>query len=82
MVDVVLPKLGQQTVDADVMRVCVNVGDSVKIGDPLFEVESEKATFVVEAEVAGVVADLLVVEGTVVVPGQVLARLDRVGEPA
>ncbi len=76
MVDVVLPKLGQQSVDADVMRVHVSVGDVVQVGDPLVDVESEKVNFVVTAEVAGVVTEVLAAEGDVVVPGFVLARLE------
>ena len=77
MADVMLPKLGMQTVDVDIARVCVEVGDAVQVGDPLFEVESEKATVVIEAEIAGVVADVLVAAGDVVVPGYVLARIEE-----
>jgi pyruvate/2-oxoglutarate dehydrogenase complex dihydrolipoamide acyltransferase (E2) component len=75
MADVLLPKLGMQTVDVDVTRVCVAVGDIVSVGDALFEVQSEKADVVIEAEEAGVVAAVFVAEGDTVVPGAVLAQI-------
>ena len=75
MTDVLLPKLGMQTVDVDITQVCVAVGDVVALGDALFEVESEKVTVIIEAETAGVVAAILVAVGDIVVPGTLLARL-------
>jgi len=76
LVDVLLPKMGMQTVEVDVIKVCVQVGDRVEVGDPIVEVESEKAEMVINAEHAGTVAELLVAEGDVVEPGHVLARLN------
>jgi pyruvate/2-oxoglutarate dehydrogenase complex dihydrolipoamide acyltransferase (E2) component len=75
--DVVLPKMGMQTVEVDVVKVCVQVGDRVAAGDPLFEVESEKVTMAVEAEGAGVVTELFAAEGDVVAPGDLLARISQ-----
>ena len=75
MADVLLPKLGMQTVDVDVTRVCVAIGDFVAAGDALFEVQSEKVDVVIEAEEAGVVAEIFVAEGDIVVPGAPLARI-------
>ena len=77
--DVVLPKLGMQTVEVDVTRVRVRPGDVVAAGDVLFEVESEKVELEIAAESAGTVSDVLVAEGDVVEPGRLRARI---GEPA
>jgi 2-oxoglutarate dehydrogenase E2 component (dihydrolipoamide succinyltransferase) len=67
--------MGMQTVEVDVVKVCVNVGDRINVGDPLFEVESEKVTMAIEAEVAGTVTELFAATGDVVEPGRLLARI-------
>ncbi|HUZ70270.1 MAG TPA: biotin/lipoyl-containing protein [Candidatus Saccharimonadales bacterium] len=75
MTDVLLPKMGMQTVEADVVRVFVEVGQIVDIGQALLEVESEKLIMEVAADVAGRVAEVLVAPGDVVEPGQALVRI-------
>jgi pyruvate/2-oxoglutarate dehydrogenase complex dihydrolipoamide acyltransferase (E2) component len=67
--------MGMQTVEVDVVKVCVNVGDRINVGDPLFEVESEKVTMAIEAEIAGTVTELFAAMGDVVEPGRLLARI-------
>lgn len=67
--------MGMQTVEVDVVKVCVELGDAVDVGDALFEVESEKLTMAIEAEEAGTVTELLAAEGDIVEPGRVLARI-------
>ena len=52
------------------------VGDTVESGTVLIEVESEKATFEVEAGHAGTVAELLVGEGDEARVGDVVARIE------
>ena len=75
MRDVILPKMGMQTADVDIVRVLVRVGERVSIGDPMFEIESEKAQTVVEAPAVGVVVEVLVADGDISEPGAVLARI-------
>jgi pyruvate/2-oxoglutarate dehydrogenase complex dihydrolipoamide acyltransferase (E2) component len=76
VIDVVLPKMGMQTVEVDVTEVFVAVGDVVTTGAPLFGVESEKVEMVIEAEGAGTVTEVHASVGDVITPGFVLARLD------
>ena len=76
MIDVVLPKLGMQTVEVDVTEVCVAIGDVVRVGDALFGVESEKVELMIEAEHAGTVSALFAAVGDVITPGFVLAHLE------
>ena len=76
MIDVHIPKGGMSTVEVDVMAVHVAVGDSVEPGTVLIEVESEKATFEVEAGHAGTVLELLVEEGDEAKVGDVVARIE------
>jgi len=54
----------------------VEVGGSVKPGDVVGIVEVMKQFNQVEADVGGVVTDILVTDGAPVDPGQVLMRLE------
>jgi pyruvate dehydrogenase E2 component (dihydrolipoamide acetyltransferase) len=61
----------------------VKVGDTVKSGDVLAEIETDKATMEVESIDEGVVAELVVAAGTEGVPVvQVIMRLSGEGEVA
>lgn len=77
MLNVVVPKMGMSTVEVDITECFVQVGDVVKVGDPLIEVESEKATFTIESEAEGVVAELLVEEGDTVDVGTVVCVINN-----
>lgn len=52
---IVIPREGQGMVSAVITEWFVEVGDAVSFGDELCEVESEKASFPIEAAVAGTV---------------------------
>jgi 2-oxoglutarate dehydrogenase E2 component (dihydrolipoamide succinyltransferase) len=75
MTDVQIPKMGMSTVEVEIAGVLVAPGDVVAVGDPLLEVEGDKATFTIEAEVAGTVAEVLVGEGDERVVGDVVLRI-------
>lgn len=76
MHDVHMPKVGTSGAEAEILAINVAVGDRVAPGDELFEAESDKANFGIEAEVAGTVAEILVeVEGEYDT-GAVLARIE------
>ena len=60
----------------------VGVGDAVTVGQPLAEVETEKATVEYEAEAAGTIAGLLVETGIQVSVGTPIAVLAADGESA
>lgn len=55
-------------------------GDKVYRGEPVVEVEIEKAVLVIESPYDGVVREVLVSEGSLVEPGSVLMRVDVSGE--
>jgi pyruvate dehydrogenase E2 component (dihydrolipoamide acetyltransferase) len=55
---ILVPQVGQDLTEAKIVALFVKLGDSVKHGDIVAEVESEKATFEVEAFSTGVVIDL------------------------
>jgi pyruvate/2-oxoglutarate dehydrogenase complex dihydrolipoamide acyltransferase (E2) component len=76
VIDVHIPKAGMSTVEVDVVAVLVSPGDVVEPSTVLIEVESEKATFGVEAGHAGTVRELLVEEGAEAEVGDVIARIE------
>ncbi|ESZ68985.1 hypothetical protein X726_31565 [Mesorhizobium sp. L103C105A0] len=75
MLEVRIPKMGASTVDVDLTKWHVSVGTSVVPGQILAEVESEKTNIEIEAETAGVVAEILVDEGAVTGVGTVICRI-------
>jgi pyruvate/2-oxoglutarate dehydrogenase complex dihydrolipoamide acyltransferase (E2) component len=77
MHEIRIPKLGMDTTEAEVKGWLVKVGDRVARGAPLLEVETEKATVVIEAEVAGLVRELLAEVGQVVPIGDVVGLIDE-----
>jgi pyruvate/2-oxoglutarate dehydrogenase complex dihydrolipoamide acyltransferase (E2) component len=79
VIDVHIPKMGMSTVEVDVVGILVRTGDRVGVGDPLVEVDGEKATFAIESEVEGVVAEVLVAEGDEAKVGDVVVRIDTDG---
>lgn len=76
MIEVQIPKAGMSTVEVEVIAVLVEVGQAVSGGDGLVEVEGDKAAFTIEAEVDGVVTEILVSEGDERQVGDVVVRLD------
>ena len=73
--DLVVPELGEGIEEAQVSQVRVSVGERLRAGDPVVEVESDKATLEVPAEVGGVVEAVQVNPGDAVKVGQVIARV-------
>ena len=64
--NIILPKLGTNMTEATVVRWLKHEGDAVTVGEPLVEVETEKATFEVDAEVPGVLRSVLAKPGDTV----------------
>ena len=63
---VVMPKLGLTMTEGTVSRWLKKVGDEVKEGEPLFDVETDKLTNTIEASASGVLRHLFVEDGTTV----------------
>jgi pyruvate dehydrogenase E2 component (dihydrolipoamide acetyltransferase) len=71
-----MPKLSDTMEEGTVVEWKKKTGDEVKAGDVLAEVESDKATFDLEAETGGVLS-ILVEQG---VPAKIGAPIARIGE--
>src|SRR5450759_991411 len=78
MPDVNLPKLSDTMEEGTIVEWKKKTGDEVKAGDVLAEVESDKATFDLEAETGGVLS-ILVKQG---VPAKIGAPIATIGEPS
>lgn len=63
---VVMPKLGLTMVEGKIVKWHKKEGDRVNVGDPLFEVETDKITNQIEADTEGVLRKILVPMGDVV----------------
>jgi len=74
-VDVKMPDLATTESEITVTRWLVAVGDAVSRGQPLLEVETDKAAMEVEAYLAGRLSEIVVHPGDTVEAGQVIARL-------
>ncbi|SDF06314.1 pyruvate dehydrogenase E2 component (dihydrolipoamide acetyltransferase) [Thermus arciformis] len=70
-----LPELGDNVTQATVVGVLVKEGDRVEPGQPLLELETDKAVVEVPAEAGGVVKRVLVKVGDEVRPGQPFLEL-------
>ena len=64
MTDVLMPALSPTMEEGSLAKWLVKVGDEVKAGDVIAEIETDKATMEVEAVDEGVVSEILVPEGT------------------
>jgi pyruvate/2-oxoglutarate dehydrogenase complex dihydrolipoamide acyltransferase (E2) component len=76
-----LPDLGASTGEAEVVVWLKAVGENITIGEPLLEVQSDKANVEVAATSAGILARLLASVGQIIKPGDALAVLAEPDEP-
>src|SRR2546429_9839293 len=76
MPDINMPKLSDTMEEGTIVEWKKKSGDEVKTGEVLAEVESDKATFDLEAEADGVL-QILVDQG---VPAKIGAPIARIGE--
>jgi sugar O-acyltransferase (sialic acid O-acetyltransferase NeuD family) len=78
--EVILPKLGANMREGTLERWYVKEGEQVEVGDPLFEMSTDKAVVDIEAEKKGVLKKILVEEGEtvpIVTTIAVIADLDE-----
>ncbi|MDQ3134308.1 MAG: pyruvate dehydrogenase complex dihydrolipoamide acetyltransferase [Acidobacteriota bacterium] len=75
---VVMPKLSPTMEEGQLSRWLKNEGESVSVGEPLAEIDTDKATMEAQALTTGVLRKILVPAGQTVPLGQVIAII---GEP-
>jgi pyruvate dehydrogenase E2 component (dihydrolipoamide acetyltransferase) len=72
-----LPELGENIHQGDLVRLMVSPGVSVSEGQPVMELETDKAVVEVPSSVSGVVKDVRVKQGEKVSVGQVIFTVDN-----
>ena len=76
-IEIKVPALGESVTEATVGQWFKKPGDAVKVDEPLVELETDKVTVEVPAPVAGVLADIKVVQGATVGIGSVLGSISE-----
>jgi pyruvate dehydrogenase E2 component (dihydrolipoamide acetyltransferase) len=71
--DVLMPQLGETVAEGKITKWFKAVGDTVKSGDNLFEIETDKVSMEVPAIEAGTITEIRVQEGEVAPVGGVVA---------
>jgi pyruvate dehydrogenase E2 component (dihydrolipoamide acetyltransferase) len=78
--EVTMPKLGLTMEEGTVLNWKKKVGESVRQGEVLLIIQTDKVEYDVEAPAAGTVLKLLANEGDVIPTGQVIAFVGKEGE--
>lgn len=76
--DVQVPHGGLAMDEYTIVEWLCEIGDTVDEGQPLVEMETDKADTELPSPAAGTVTEILAQPGDEVEPGQVIARLDPV----
>jgi 2-oxoglutarate dehydrogenase E1 component len=81
IVEIVTPAAGESVTEGTVLEWTVKVGDSVKAGDTVVEISTDKVDVELPAPAAGTITELLVAEGDTVTVGQVIGRIEAGAAP-
>src|SRR5258705_9646960 len=73
--EILMPQLGETVAEGKITTWFKAIGDAVKPGDNLFEIETDKVSMEVPATAAGVLAEIRVEAGEVAPVGAVVAVL-------
>jgi len=79
-VEMTIPDLSTTGTTIKVTNWLVEIGQSVKRGQPLLEVETDKATMEVEAYITGILSDIIAKPGDEVEVGQAIALIETQDE--
>lgn len=80
IIEMKMPSPGESITEVEVAQLLVSNGDIVNVDDPIAEIDSDKATLELTAEVAGKI-EFLVGEGDTVEVGQIVCRIDTSFKP-
>ncbi len=82
IVEVKVPQLSESVAEATLLQWKKKPGDAVAIDEILIEVETDKVVLEVPAPAAGVLMEIVRDDGSTVVAGELIARLDTEGKAA
>src|SRR5215470_13753099 len=77
MTEFKLPELGENVHQGDLVRLMVSPGATIAEGQPVMELETDKAVVEVPSSVSGTVKEVLVKQGEKIQVGQVIFTVDN-----
>lgn len=80
MIEVIMPKMGDGMEEGTLLEWLKNDGDAVKSGEPIANIQTDKATLEMEAPAAGKLGGILVQAGANVPVGKPMAAILQGGE--
>lgn len=80
MPEVIMPKMGDAMEEGTIVKWLVSEGDEVEEGDPIAEIETDKAQMEIEAEDSGTLHEFIAEEGQDVPVGEAIAVILGEGE--
>jgi pyruvate dehydrogenase E2 component (dihydrolipoamide acetyltransferase) len=78
--EVIMPKMGDAMEEGTLVKWLVSEGDEIEEGDPIAEIETDKASMEIEAEDSGTLAQFIAGEGDDVPVGEAIAFIQGEGE--
>src|SRR5688572_1582526 len=78
--DVTMPRLSDSMEEGTVLKWLVDEGGEVKRGEPLVEIETDKANMTYDADADGTLIEIVAQEGDTLEIGAVIARIGEAGE--
>jgi pyruvate dehydrogenase E2 component (dihydrolipoamide acetyltransferase) len=78
--DITMPRLSDSMEEGTILRWLKSVGDEVKRGEDLVEIETDKANMTYESSEEGTLTEILAEEGDTLPIGEVIARVGEPGE--
>jgi pyruvate dehydrogenase E2 component (dihydrolipoamide acetyltransferase) len=78
--DVTMPRLSDSMEEGTVLKWLVDEGGEVKRGEPLVEIETDKANMTYEADTDGTLIEVVAQEGDTLPIGELIARIGEPGE--
>ncbi|MBA2413186.1 MAG: E3 binding domain-containing protein, partial [Burkholderiaceae bacterium] len=80
IIEVKVPQLSESVAEATLLQWKKQPGDTVAIDETLIEVETDKVVLEVPAPAAGVMAEIVKPDGSTVLAGELIARLETDGK--
>src|SRR5436305_5819235 len=81
-IDIVTPTGGESVTEGTILEWAVKVGDTVREGDTVVEISTDKVDMELPAPASGTITEILAAEGDTVTVGQVIARMSPSGAAA
>ncbi len=81
-VEMVMPQMGESIAEGTIVKWLRGVGDSVELDEDILEISTDKVDSEIPTPATGVIAEILIQEGTTVPIGTVLALIETEGDVA